>query len=319
MLELEAFKTLKKKPDQSLSREKKSRNYYLVAMTCLKAAQQHPQPQELYQKAADFFLKAIRYNRSDPAAYLGLAYLLMLFQKPDKALPYLQHVLERDPRNARALELKQLLADTFVSQQPQQAAEPAAQSQALPQAISSLQRTATSQAADTDTQALRAELEKELKMAERLTQGLKVTHQSQVLQRLLQLKQKLLDKYASFQQRLAQSQTSPELQSLLRAFSQHLQQLDTVLEQSSLLSHLYQQLESLLDEAELFFEDTEAQPPPYGHRHTSQLDQYFATYDTLADQLDQLEQQGMEIVSLVPIFDQLSQVLSELDSLIREA
>ncbi|MGV3526891.1 MAG: hypothetical protein ACO1RX_21920 [Candidatus Sericytochromatia bacterium] len=59
----------------------------------------------LLKQAHGHFINAIRYNRQDIAAYLGLAYLLMLVEDVAMARKYLQEALRVEPDNAEALQL----------------------------------------------------------------------------------------------------------------------------------------------------------------------------------------------------------------------
>lgn len=317
LLKLDALEQVTHKDN---TRGAKAKNYYLVGMACLKlAVQTQSSDPVLYEKASQFFLRAIRYDRSEPGPYLALAQLFILYDRSAKAVPYLQHVLDQDPQHPKALKLRAIIQDQVASSS--RPARPAKTTQTEAEPSRTVQRLAGAEVKVADASALEIAhkaLEKELKMARRLSQGVKTTHDEEVLHRLEQLRLRLQNKFTALNLEELYPPAEHPVAAMRLEYHGLIEQIDRVIEASSHLVHLQQMLEVLLDEIEDLIDEIEEQPPESGRRYSFQLDQYFERYDALADQLDGLEAESIPIDSLTPMFDQLSQALGDLNEMIQE-
>jgi predicted RNase H-like nuclease (RuvC/YqgF family) len=82
----------------------------------LGAEQENFQNRELLKKAADAFSLAIQYDRSNPAPYLGLAYLFILVKDTVNAAPYLAEARRLSPEHPDLMTLDKLLKPTSKTQ-----------------------------------------------------------------------------------------------------------------------------------------------------------------------------------------------------------
>lgn len=308
MLELEALQATRNQDQRAQARLKKARHYYLVGMTCLKAAiENNRRDTHLYEKASELFLRSIRFNRAESEAYLALAYLLLLFNEPMRAIPYIQHVLHQAPHNSEALKLNQQALNQVSIHQAQ-----ATETESEPEPLQPQRLKIPGMG-----QSKSSELDKALTMAQRLSQGIKTTCQTEVLQRLEQLEQRLGQKYTDIFKHLPEQGIQPETQEQLNAYQNILADLKYVIETSEHLVSHQESLEYLLDEVEDLIETLEEK----GSEHKQPgmlLNQFFERYEVIADAVDLLETQHVDIGELSPLFDELAQALGDLQEMIKQ-
>ncbi|HEY9841884.1 MAG TPA: hypothetical protein V6D23_15585, partial [Candidatus Obscuribacterales bacterium] len=80
-----------------------------LGVECLQeAAAQNYQDREVLAEACEHLLEAIRHNRSDPDAYVGMGYLLWIAGEHSESLLYLSEAVLLDAQNPDARMLVQL-------------------------------------------------------------------------------------------------------------------------------------------------------------------------------------------------------------------
>ncbi|MEZ0373489.1 MAG: hypothetical protein ACAI44_30650 [Candidatus Sericytochromatia bacterium] len=103
-MDLQALASLEKKNSGSASqRHATARDLIRLGVECLhEAAADDYQDSTLLAEACEHLLEAIRHNRSDPDAYVGMGYLLWIAGEHTEALLYLSEAVLLDPQNTDA-------------------------------------------------------------------------------------------------------------------------------------------------------------------------------------------------------------------------
>lgn len=91
-------------------RHSEALDYYTIGMSCVAiASQSNFADKALIKQSISFLMEAIKFNRSNPKPYIGIAYILMVYGNHPIALKYLQQALQIDPKSEEAKKLKEQL------------------------------------------------------------------------------------------------------------------------------------------------------------------------------------------------------------------
>lgn len=269
-------------------RHEESQNYLSRGVECMLLAEEdHYQDKALLIEACDAFIEAIKYNRQQTEAYVGMAYLLWILGDQPRALQYLEQGLRTNPAHpdVHAL-IKQITGKT---QSAGAAAHPAE-----PQAY---------QAVQAEIQALLAKVDSE----NTATLAASVNpHAVERLQERLLLWESdyeavlaAIDGLQAFHERVMLTCELGPVQDRIMAYHQALRQSerltrldDKILENTRLTRQYLNALEA--GETGMF---------------RTYADILLDNCDALADELDLLEQEGLNIRTLDSHYQQLIEVV----------
>lgn len=290
----------------SKQRQATARECLQVGIECLHAAiADELQDRELLAEACENLLEAIRYNRTEPDAYVGMGYLLWMAGEHQESLLYLNEAVILTPGNPDALQLIQLNQQALV-----RPAQPA-QAPLIPL-----------EADEDDYDQLYDALETRIREEVRQLSSRKpnwfsistdrflVERMERDYQALVHTKQQLYRDLAVVDQEI----DCGELQKLMKPLEVFLQRATDVLHNSWKKIDLHDMLNSHNDWLDRELRATHLSP----NFSRKRFDYLQDDCDQLADTLDVLEQSGEDISELVTAYERMIAKVAQMQDLLDE-
>lgn len=272
------------------------------------AAQDAYQDRELVLQACNLLMDAIQLARQNIDAYLHLARVFIIFRDDRQALKYLKLAQEYEPEHPDIQMYLSFLVD--VASEGTSAAPPTVSSLAVP---------------ESDGDILYEELEQYVykKVQAMMSLGLAIFQPVLAGDAFFQLCKITDDLNLDYQQiqakmqALAQEMDVLDLQKKMRPLEIMLHRLQNTQRYSERLQAADQANRSLLEYTQALYE--RAQHNPRDAEIAMHLETLLDQCDQLADEIDQLEAAHVNIQPLVPIYEQSSERLSEIQDLLEES
>lgn len=260
----------------------------------LLAEEDNYQDKELLTEACDSFIEAIKFNRQHTEAYLGMAYLLWLLGDQQQALAYLEQGLRTQPSHPDVHRLIQHLSGKSVQGQ---SAPPSAVNNAVKQQIEALLSELETENAATIAASVNPH------MNERLQERL--SHWEQAYEDVLSG----IDALDSFHDRVMLTCDLSAVQDRIMAYHQALKGSERLLKLD----------DKIMENRDLARQYVEERQQSESGMFQAYLDIMLDNCDTLADELDLLERDGLNIGALDSHYQQLVDHVEELQGLIQES
>lgn len=262
---------------------------------------------ELLAEACEYLLDAIRHNRNDPDPYIGMGYLLWLIGESAEAAPYLLEALHLDPGNSDATQLLELTRQPLATAPQPQAPPPIAVEPELDY--------------DRLYDELEAYITREVQQLSALPpKAFAITDQRERIERMERRFETLSQTQAEIQASLAAVEEEidcSELRQKLRPFDVLLKRCGASLSRSWELIQLQEVIAGhsrwLQRELGRFEARNGELPEDFSQERFEAL---LGDCDALADQLDALEQEGLEAGELITAYERLAQQVTILQELL---
>lgn len=266
-------------------------------------------------EASELLIEAIRQQRSNPDPYIGVGYMLWLVGEYQESISYLQEALSFDPENADA---HHLLAQMSQSR-------PAPQPAAAPQPVYKQAVHESDEGEEPDYDDLYDQAESLITQSVQQVSGIgpqafSVSDERFVIEKMERKYKSLAQIQKDIIKRIEFVEAEidcDELRSRLRPFDVFLERCRQTLAKS------WQQVElgQVINDHILWLKVELDRFGTAHHNQMSDLNQerfecLLGDCDTLADQLDQLEQEGQNVTSLIQAYEQLAGYVGDMQDLL---
>lgn len=254
---------------------------------------------ELLKQASELFIKAIRFRRTDPEPYVGLAYLLLLVRDFDGAEAYLREALRHDRNLEDAHKLMEYL---------QQKRKEPASATATMQDFSGLSRD------NIDYDHLYDQVELQIYTQVRLAMEYQPPDPGADSEQIAQLQQKLGEFQKAHQHLLKQLKVVDEeidisdLQRTMRPFEIQLRRMEKALETTDTFARLHSRIDGLMKEISAVLPTLGSSPSA---QHDQHVEQIMDACDQIADEIDTLEAKNYPTASLESAYGFLAMLVEQ--------
>lgn len=276
-------------------RHEESENYLARGVECMLLAEENGyQDRELLTEACDAYIEAIKFNRQNTEAYVGMAYLLWILGDNRQALSYLEQGLRTNPNNKDVHTLIQKI--TGYGPKAVQAAPASEDAAALSAQVTQMVDDLLDYLESEKTAAIAASVNEHA--IERLQDKLQdwELRYDEVLAGIDQLE--------AFHERVMLTVELAPIQDRILAYHQALRQSEKLV---ALDDKIIENIATTRD----YLDALGKGDPGMFHAY---LDMLLDNCDALADELEALEKEGLNIRTLESHYQQLSELVEALQS-----